>query len=470
MVSRSDGPFQTGDESVREKSSYEREGTSPPVVPGGVSGAPEEIDRGPHQETSIPSDSVTGNPGEEFPGPGGEVPGNPQEPPYWGIGGPYMSPYGVPPGGPYGPPDPAGMYAVPLPASGMYPPGQYGAGGGVNGGGVPVPPPMVPYPYPYPPYGGPYGVRYGNPYAVPYGASVLPEGPGPGNGGGSPEVPGESGYTGSGVPVPGTVRYPEGEVWAGAGAGTGNGTVPVLSPGSSVSTSSPIQSPRGTMSPGPVDPEETGARGTMDVKISRPRRGKAGRPVDEARKAQRREQILSAAIRMFAERGFAESRMQDLADQLGVAKGTIFHYFPTKEDLFFQTCRHYCFDRMFARLKEVGFLQATNPIQSLYTTIRAFIEYFRANPETVELLVLERAYFRDGVPDSYREAREEHYRGWLAGIHRMMESGWFREGIPAEWIFEIINYLVYGMVFLNHRETICAMTPHEQAASITRVL
>ncbi len=52
------------------------------------------------------------------------------------------------------------------------------------------------------------------------------------------------------------------------------------------------------------------------------------------RKDARPGEILAAALSLFAERGYAATRLDDVAHRAGIAKGTIYLYFPTKEDLF----------------------------------------------------------------------------------------------------------------------------------------
>lgn len=52
------------------------------------------------------------------------------------------------------------------------------------------------------------------------------------------------------------------------------------------------------------------------------------------RKDARPDEIRAAALALFAERGFAATRLDDVARRAGIAKGTIYLYFPTKEDLF----------------------------------------------------------------------------------------------------------------------------------------
>src|SRR5215510_12388899 len=69
-----------------------------------------------------------------------------------------------------------------------------------------------------------------------------------------------------------------------------------------------------------------------------PRRQSAARPRAE-RQAQRREAILSAALEEFAARGFAATRLDDVARRADVAKGTIYLYFRDKESLFQELVR-----------------------------------------------------------------------------------------------------------------------------------
>lgn len=49
--------------------------------------------------------------------------------------------------------------------------------------------------------------------------------------------------------------------------------------------------------------------------------------------AARREQLLDVALELFAERGYGWTSMRDLADEVGVSPGLVYHYFPSKEDL-----------------------------------------------------------------------------------------------------------------------------------------
>ena len=52
------------------------------------------------------------------------------------------------------------------------------------------------------------------------------------------------------------------------------------------------------------------------------------------RKAERPGDIIAAALAVFAEKGFAGARMDEIARRAGVSKGTLYLYFATKEDMF----------------------------------------------------------------------------------------------------------------------------------------
>jgi AcrR family transcriptional regulator len=54
----------------------------------------------------------------------------------------------------------------------------------------------------------------------------------------------------------------------------------------------------------------------------------------ERRKDARPQELLSAALDLFVERGYATTRLEDVAAKAGVSKGTLYLYFTNKEDLF----------------------------------------------------------------------------------------------------------------------------------------
>jgi len=60
----------------------------------------------------------------------------------------------------------------------------------------------------------------------------------------------------------------------------------------------------------------------------------------QRRKEARPQELLDAALDLFVERGFAATRSEDVAARAGVSKGTLYLYYPSKEDLLKEAIRH----------------------------------------------------------------------------------------------------------------------------------
>ena len=73
---------------------------------------------------------------------------------------------------------------------------------------------------------------------------------------------------------------------------------------------------------------------------------KSSPPVPPASARQRRkdarpQELLDAALDLFVERGFAATRSEDVAARAGVSKGTLYLYYPSKEELLKEVIRHH---------------------------------------------------------------------------------------------------------------------------------
>jgi AcrR family transcriptional regulator len=172
-----------------------------------------------------------------------------------------------------------------------------------------------------------------------------------------------------------------------------------------------------------------------------------GRPRDEELIARRQREILAAATRLFAEVGYRQADVQVVADRLGVGKGTVYRYFPTKETLFFAAV-----DAGMRAL--VGSIDAiTNrlddPLEYFEKGIGSYLEFFDRNPDLVELLIIERAEFRDREKATYFVYRDRDRGQRRALIEKGIASGVIRD-IPPERILDVVGDLLYGAMFTNH--------------------
>ncbi len=160
----------------------------------------------------------------------------------------------------------------------------------------------------------------------------------------------------------------------------------------------------------------------------------------------RREEILSAATLLFAEQGFSDAVTQLLADNLGVGKGTLYRHFPSKRELFLAAV-----DRVMRQLHdhvEAATCDVTDGIERIRAGIRAYLAFFREHPEFVEVLVQERAQFRDRENPTYFEHRERNVQRWRDLYRQLIGEGRIRD-IPAERISDVMSAVLYGAMFLN---------------------
>jgi AcrR family transcriptional regulator len=69
-------------------------------------------------------------------------------------------------------------------------------------------------------------------------------------------------------------------------------------------------------------------------------------------KEERQYQILEAAMEVFVINGYANTRMDDIVRKSGLSKGALYHYYPSKKDLFIALIDHwevYCFPDFYSR-------------------------------------------------------------------------------------------------------------------------
>ena len=173
---------------------------------------------------------------------------------------------------------------------------------------------------------------------------------------------------------------------------------------------------------------------------------KRGRPRNIAAALQRKDEILSSASRVFAAQGYAEARVDTVADELDISKGTIYRYFNSKRELFVATV-----DREMQRLTEsVTENQGSsdNPIDQISHATSAYLGFFKENPHAVELIMQERAAFPDLDP-RIQSADDNPMLGPIReSILGLMDAGYYRK-IPIDDLMETLSNLLYGTIMSN---------------------
>ena len=123
------------------------------------------------------------------------------------------------------------------------------------------------------------------------------------------------------------------------------------------------------------------------------------------RRARTRAALLRAAGRVFAEHGFHRATLEAVAAGAGVSKGALFHYFPSKEQLFLALLE----DRLGAGVSDIEAVVAERGTDSgqLGTATQTFLRRINSDPRWLPLLLEFLAY---GSRDSAAKAEiTEHF-------------------------------------------------------------
>lgn len=173
---------------------------------------------------------------------------------------------------------------------------------------------------------------------------------------------------------------------------------------------------------------------------------KAGRPVNPELIARRKEDILKVATDVFARCGYRHTDVQEIADTLSVGKGTVYRYFPTKKELFLGAVDRGM--RMFTDHIKAEADRFQDPLDRMAAVVVGYLRYFDENPHLVELLIQERAEFRDREKPSYFVYREQNIDRWFDAFRRLIREEIARD-LNVDAMFDTLSSMLYGTMFTN---------------------
>jgi len=150
------------------------------------------------------------------------------------------------------------------------------------------------------------------------------------------------------------------------------------------------------------------------------------------RKEERPQEILDAALESFAEQGFAATKMSDIAQRAGIAKGTIYRYFETKEALFEAIVRSGVqpFQKQASEIVLSPDISAEEMLRTMIGMMYRSTARFRERKIILMLLIAEGAKFPHLVDIFYRAVMMEGEEILARLFERGVSSGEFRNS-PA---------------------------------------
>ena len=150
------------------------------------------------------------------------------------------------------------------------------------------------------------------------------------------------------------------------------------------------------------------------------------------------QQIIDAAIRVFARTGYYNSRVSDIAREAGIASGTIYPYFKTKEEILVSLFRDKMADWVaFARREIAG---EPDPIAKLRRLIALHFRVLEANPDLAEVVQVE---LRQGHK-FFRGASAHEVSAYFALIGGVLEEGIASGQVRGDLPVKLATKMLFG--------------------------
>jgi len=156
-----------------------------------------------------------------------------------------------------------------------------------------------------------------------------------------------------------------------------------------------------------------------------------------ARGRKTRDKLLKAAEIEFGEKGFHEAGISGITHRAGVALGTFYTYFDSKEEIFRALVRY-----MSQRTREwvsERVAGAPDRLAAERRGIEAFIEFARQH-KTIYRIITEAEFI---APEEYRAHYEGFAHGYQVNMKKAAARGQIREGDFETWAWAIMGQTVY---------------------------
>jgi AcrR family transcriptional regulator len=165
----------------------------------------------------------------------------------------------------------------------------------------------------------------------------------------------------------------------------------------------------------------------------------------QRRKDARPQELLDAALDLFVERGFAATRSEDVAARAGVSKGTLYLYYPSKEELLKEVIRHHVINQITEGAQIIREFEGSTP-DLLVLVLRLWWERIGETRASgiVKLMTSEVRNFPEIAQFYVDEVVAPSNQMLVSVIQRGVDRGEFR----AVNVVEAVHALIGPLVFL----------------------
>ena len=165
--------------------------------------------------------------------------------------------------------------------------------------------------------------------------------------------------------------------------------------------------------------------------------------------ADRKRQILDAAVRVFARQGFHTCRVSDIADEAGVAYGLVYHYFKSKD----QMLNELFAERWSLLLQAIAEVDGKDVSgrEKLDTVARFIIDSYRHDPDLMKVIIVDVTRAANSFGRTHLPEISRAYDSIAKIVADAQLAGEFRSDIDPQiasmWFYGAIEQLLSGWVF-----------------------
>ena len=169
----------------------------------------------------------------------------------------------------------------------------------------------------------------------------------------------------------------------------------------------------------------------------------------QAPPADKRRQILDAAVRVFARQGFHATRVSDIADEAGVAYGLVYHYFSSKDEVLNELFVER-WSLLLAAIEEAD-RAGGSPREKLGAVATFIFESYRHDPDLMKVIIVEVTRAANSFGRTHLEEIRRAYESIAKIVADGQVEGVFRGDVAPLFasmaFYGAIEQLLSGWIF-----------------------
>ncbi|WP_293018708.1 TetR/AcrR family transcriptional regulator [Mycolicibacterium sp.] len=190
-------------------------------------------------------------------------------------------------------------------------------------------------------------------------------------------------------------------------------------------------------------PRKTSSRAS--ARSSEPEAAKAPNEVSTTRRELVEQRIMEHATALFAERGFAATTLQDVADAAGLSRAALYHYVANKDELLAKLV-HERAEEPAILLRTLSERTDLGPVEKLRTMVGEIARGQTRSPERFQLLIRSEAELPEQLSEVYNQSRRNVLHEFVRVIDAGIAAGVFRPVDPriaALGIIGMLNWIAW---------------------------